>query len=64
MTFPDGKVTITFKDIDGKENGVYATQEIEVPVKKSEKGSGWFAGVYTADDVVVKLMPEKHPQSK
>lgn len=61
MTFPDGKVTITFKDIDGKENGVYATQEIEVPV---EERSGWFAGVYTADDVVVKLMPEKHPQSK
>ena len=32
-TFPDGKVTITFKDIDGEENGVYATKEIEVPVE-------------------------------
>ena len=56
-TFPDGKVTITFKDIDGEENGVYATKEIEVPVEKSEEGSGWFAGVYIADDVLVKLMP-------
>lgn len=57
-TFPDDKVTITFKDIDGEENGVYATKEIEVPVKKSEDGSGWFAGVYIADDVLVKLMPD------
>lgn len=56
-TFPDGKVTITFNDIDGEENGVYATKEIEVPVEKSEEGSGWFAGVYIADDVLVKLMP-------
>ena len=56
-TFPDDKVTITFKDIDGEENGVYATKEIEVPVEKSEEGSGWFAGVYIADDVLVKLMP-------
>ena len=56
-TFPDSKVTITFKDIDGEENGVYATKEIEVPVEKSEEGSGWFAGVYIADDVLVKLMP-------
>lgn len=57
-TFPDDKVTIKFKDIDGEENGVYATKEIEVPVKKSEDGSGWFAGVYIADDVLVKLMPD------
>lgn len=57
-TFPDDKVTLTFKDIDGEENGVYATQEIEVPVEKSEDGSGWFAGVYIADDVMVKLMPD------
>ena len=56
-TFPDDKVTITFEDIDGYENGAYVTQEIEVAVEKSEDGSGWFAGVYIADDVLVKLMP-------
>lgn len=57
-TFPDGKVTITFKDIDGEENGYYDLQEMEVSVKKVEDGSGaWHYGVYVAEDVMVKLMP-------
>ena len=60
-TFPDDKVTITFKDIDGEENGAYLTQEIEVAVEKSENGSGWFAGVYIADDVLVTLTPHDMP---
>ena len=55
---PDGKVKLTFTDIDGEENGYYDSQEMEVAVEKVEEGSGaWHYGVYIAEDVMVKLMP-------
>lgn len=55
MTFPDGAVSLTFKDVDGEENGLYEQKQIEVPVEKSEDGSGWFAGIYIAEDVKIVL---------
>ena len=53
---PDDKVKLTFTDVDGVENGLYDTQELEVPVEKVEEGSGnWDFGVYVAEYVVVEL---------
>lgn len=60
--FPDGKVTLVFADVDGKDNGMYLKETVEVSVEKSKDGSGaWYAGLYIADDVRVRLLPDFPP---
>ena len=56
--FPDGNVKLFFTDIDGKENGLYKSFDLEVALEKIKEGSGWNEGVYAAEDVIVKMQPE------
>lgn len=59
MESPTDKVILQFVDVDGEENGVYISEDIEVSLVKAEEGDGnWSSGVYIAEDVLVKLEPD------
>lgn len=59
MESPTDKVVLQFVDVDGEENGVYISEDIEVSLVKAEDGDGnWSSGVYIAEDVLVKLEPD------
>lgn len=59
MEFPTDKVVLQFVDVDGEENGVYISEDMEVSLVKAEDGDGnWSSGVYIAEDVLVKLEPD------
>lgn len=59
MESPNDKVVLQFVDVDGEENGVYISEDIEVSLVKAEDGDGnWSSGVYIAEDVLVKLEPD------
>lgn len=57
MTFPDGAVSLTFKDVDGEENGGdFKTKTETIPLTQTEPGEGpWDHGEYTAEDVEIVL---------
>jgi hypothetical protein len=51
-------MTLKFTDVDGTENGEYSVGKAEVTlVRKEESQDGWMVGIYTADNVQVKLDP-------
>ena len=57
-SFPSDKMTLKFTDVDGADNGEYSVEKVEVTlVRKEESQDGWMVGIYTADDVQVKLDP-------
>lgn len=59
MESPTDKVVLQFVDVDGEENGLYISEDIEVSLVKAEDGDGnWSSGVYIAEDVLVKLEPD------
>lgn len=52
----DSKIDLTFTDVDGAENGEFADKTENISVTKTEEGSGsWYEGLFTADDVTVKM---------
>ena len=56
--FPSDKMTLKFTDVDGADNGEYSVEEVEVTLDwKEESQDGWMVGIFTADDVQVKLDP-------
>lgn len=56
--FPSEKRLLKFTDVDGEENGMYFTDDVELSLVKKETGDGrWFSGVYIAEDVLVRLEP-------
>ena len=57
-SFPSYKKTLKFTDVDGADNGEYSVKEVEVTLDwKEESQDGWMVGIFTADDVQVKLDP-------
>lgn len=57
-SFPSYKKTLKFTDVDGADNGEYSLKEVEVTLDwKEESQDGWMVGIFTADDVQVKLDP-------
>ena len=57
-SFPSDKMTLKFTDVDGVENGEYSVEKVDVTlIRKEESQDGWMVGIYTADDVQVKLDP-------
>ena len=57
-SFPSYKRTLKFTDVDGADNGEYSVKEVEVTLDwKEESQDGWMVGIFTADDVQVKLDP-------
>lgn len=57
-SFPSYKRTLKFTDVDGADNGEYSLKEVEVTLEwKEESQDGWMVGIFTADDVQVKLDP-------
>ena len=57
-SFPSYKRTLKFTDVDGADNGEYSVKEVEVTLDwKEESQNGWMVGIFTADDVQVKLDP-------
>lgn len=52
----DSKIDLTFTDVDGAENGEFADKTESISVTKTEEGSGsWYEGLFTANDVTVKM---------
>lgn len=57
-SFPSYKKTLKFTDVDGADNGEYSVKEAEVTLDwKEGSQDGWMVGIFTADDVQVKLDP-------
>lgn len=57
--FPSEKRLLKLTDVDGKQNGLYLSDDVEVSLVKTEAGDGrWFSGVYIAEDVLVRLDPD------
>lgn len=58
--FPSGSIILKFTDVDGTDNvDQFQTKEVKVTLIKETDGEGnWNYGVYTADDLLIKLDPE------
>ena len=57
--FPNDSMILKFTDVDGVDNmGEFQQQEVKVMLTRMEGSEdGWFEGIYTSDDVLVKLDP-------
>lgn len=58
--FPTESVILKFTDVDGISNvDEFRTKEVQVKLSKEQDGEGnWNMGVYTADDLLIKLEPD------
>lgn len=57
---PSESMILKFTDVDGRENlGEFMEKELKVKLTREEGSqNGWLTGIYTSDDVLVKLDPE------
>ena len=57
QAFPSDTLKVTFKDIDGVQNGSYRDTTVSVALKKVKSGdSSWNLGEYEASGVEVRLV--------
>lgn len=62
--FPADRMTLKFTDVDGEENGEYATESLEVGLERIEDPQDvWHEGVYAAEDINVRLDPVRSSET-